>query len=78
MSVTPNPVSNEATLIFPYAVFNPEISVLNTLGNEVLNVRLQGEYNYSKINTSTLTNGIYFLKVIADGKIYQTKLVIIR
>ncbi len=76
--VNPNPVSNEATLTFPSAVLNPEISVLNTLGTEMLNAKLQGEYNFVTINTSDLPNGVYFLKVIADGKIYQTKLVIIR
>lgn len=76
--VSPNPVSNEATLSFPYSVLNPEISISSALGNEILNVKLQGEYNFSKINTSDLPNGVYFVKVFADDKIYQTKLVIVR
>ena len=78
LSISPNPVSNEATLSFPYLVVNPNISVSNTLGSEVLNIQLQGEYNFAKINTFDLPNGVYFLKATSEGKIYQTKLVIVR
>ena len=74
--VSPNPVSNEATLTFPKAVFNPEISIQNTLGYEVLNVKLQGEYNFAKVNTLDLSNGVYLLQATSEGKIYQTKLII--
>ncbi|MCL2040093.1 MAG: T9SS type A sorting domain-containing protein [Bacteroidetes bacterium] len=76
--VNPNPAGNEATLTFPFAVINPEITISNTLGNEMLNVKLQGEYNFANINTADLLDGVYFLKVFADGKIYQTKLLIVR
>jgi len=78
IQITPNPVSSDATLTFPLAIHNPEIKIFNSFGNEVINIRLTGEHYRTTIDTTPLPNGVYLLKAVAEGRTYQTKLVIAR
>ncbi|MDR0927793.1 MAG: T9SS type A sorting domain-containing protein [Ignavibacteria bacterium] len=74
----PNPATNEATVKFSEMLVNPQLSVTNPMGNEVMHISLQGEYDNILINTNELANGVYYVRIEAQGRIYNTKLTVIR
>ena len=76
--VSPNPTNNEATLTFERALLNPEIQITNTLGIEVFNEHYFGEFIDKRLDVSNLDNGVYFVRIKSQGKIYCTKLNVIK
>lgn len=59
----PNPVSEQLHILKPDAFNIEQIKVINTLGQEVLNL----PYFQTTINLSTLKSGVYFIQLIGDN-----------
>lgn len=70
----PNPASNELTLEFPHELYNPTIEIINALGISVQNNNISGSLSNVRLPLNNLTNGAYFVKITAEGKIYQTRI----
>lgn len=72
LSVYPNPASDVVNVVFSNAVANADVQlqVIDVAGRTVMN----NQYNITKaqnavtVNTTGLSNGTYFLKVIMDGQ----------
>jgi len=78
-SVFPNPSNNKIYIDFPSNAPACHIYIVNTLGQEVYNEK---EYKHQTgvkvIDLSTLQNGIYFVNVEMNSKIYTTPIVLYR
>ena len=70
-SVYPNPVNDDLTIKLPFVAQKAIISVTDVLGKEVLSTALI-EGSAAPIKIDNLNAGVYFVKVIADGKALQT------
>jgi len=72
VSIAPNPFSKSTTIIINDAsqINNCEVKIYNVLGKEVINttVTRQG----ATLETSDLSSGIYFYKVISNNKTIQS------
>jgi type IX secretion system substrate protein len=75
ISVYPNPMSSDLTIKLPFITGTAIISVTDVLGKEVITTDLT-EGSSASIKTDNLYAGVYFVKVIADGKLLQTVKVI--
>jgi uncharacterized repeat protein (TIGR01451 family) len=64
LSVYPNPVKNNLTITNSIKI--DSVNVLSVLGQEVMNQKVNALL--AEINTSGLTNGVYFVKVTSEGK----------
>jgi uncharacterized repeat protein (TIGR01451 family) len=71
LSVYPNPVQNNLTITNTTAI--DSVSVFSVLGQEVINEKVNDLQ--TEINTSELTNGVYFVKVTSEGKEKTVKVV---
>ena len=79
VNIYPNPAKN-----YFYIELNSDtegaakISVLNMVGQEVIseNMQLLNGNNIKQLNTSLLSNGVYFIKVNNNGNIITRKMVI--
>ncbi len=65
ITLYPNPASSELTLSFPSSstTYKTEISIKNTMGQEVLHQNIQPNTLQHKINVQSLSNGIYFIEL---------------
>ncbi len=72
MNIYPNPVSNGKLFISSSSNLEKEVTIYNTLGQQVL----QDKTTTDGINVSTLNKGTYFVKITEDGKTATKKLVI--
>jgi hypothetical protein len=72
LSVFPNPVNEELTVTCSANAVLP-IEVLNVVGEVVLKEEL---HQTLKINTSTFSQGIYFLRVINESRFGLIKFVV--
>lgn len=70
--VYPNPVSNGTLFIETNSNVEKSISIFNVLGTEVLKTTTSS----NNINVSSITNGMYIVKVTEDGKTSSSKLII--
>ncbi len=70
--VYPNPFSNTLNISVKNTqqLNNTVITIHNTLGTEVMNTQLLADD--TTIDTNHLANGIYFYKVISNGKLVQS------
>ncbi|HTA82592.1 MAG TPA: T9SS type A sorting domain-containing protein [Bacteroidia bacterium] len=69
----PNPVINELTVDMHQAI-DGTITITNVLGQTVYNTTISGDTgSLHKINTSGLTQGVYFLKIESKGQVFTTK-----
>lgn len=71
LSVYPNPVQNNLTITNISTI--DSVTIFSILGQEVKSQKVNALK--VEINTSELSNGIYFVKVIADGKEKTVKIV---
>ena len=76
VSFYPNPFSNSIGIMINDAsqINNCELKIYNILGSEVLNTNLTKQF--TTINTSNLTSGIYLYKVNSNNKTIQSGKVI--
>ncbi|MES2656616.1 MAG: T9SS type A sorting domain-containing protein [Bacteroidota bacterium] len=76
----PNPTSNDVTIAFNLkSSKNVKISILNLLGQEVINVandKFAAGSNEVKVDVSNLNAGVYFYSMTVDGVSQAQKLVI--
>jgi uncharacterized repeat protein (TIGR01451 family) len=71
LSVYPNPVKNNLTITNTTTI--DSVSVFSVLGQEIMNQKVNALE--TEINTSELTNGVYFVKVTSEGKEKTMKIV---
>ena len=75
VSISPNPSTNYFTISFTEEVAG-EVEVFNNNGLLILQKKLNGTTKLN-LNTSDLSNGIYFVKVLKEGKLFGTNKLII-
>jgi len=71
-SIYPNPVNNNVTIKTTLNI--NAVEIINQLGQRVLLVNEANIVN-NTINVSTLSNGIYFMNISAEGKKQTIKIV---
>jgi hypothetical protein len=74
-SIIPNPARDFATISFSKTVDKATIAVYDITGKAVITQSVSGTNAY-KLNTQTLTNGVYVIKVKTDTGSYNEKLLI--
>ena len=75
-SIIPNPARDFATISFSKTVDKATIAVYDITGKVVITQSLIGSANSYKLNTQTLTNGVYVIKVNTATGSYNEKLLI--
>ena len=73
-SIYPNPVNNNTFTITSNSNSKKAFAVFNLLGKQVLSSSFSGVK--SDVDVSTISSGMYILKVTEDGKTATKKLVI--
>ena len=78
--IYPNPADNAAYLNYTISsdVNNAEIRVMDILGNKVQIIPVYEKEGKVRINTESLTSGVYFYSMTVDGKPMFTKKLIVR
>ncbi|MBF0693806.1 MAG: T9SS type A sorting domain-containing protein [Flavobacterium sp.] len=72
LQVYPNPVTNGNLFITSDSGANKTVSIYNVLGKEVVKANITTQ----PINVSSLTSGVYIVKITEEGKTATRKLVI--
>ncbi|WP_028980092.1 S8 family serine peptidase [Sporocytophaga myxococcoides] len=72
VNIYPNPVENNLTLNLTQVNNACTISIVNLLGEEVFTEYLDTQVSSKEINTSNLTSGVYFLRIVS-GNMTLTK-----
>jgi hypothetical protein len=81
LSVTPNPASDMVRISWTNVVTTKEgfrVVITDSKGAVVNTTLVQGGYTYYQFNTSTLAEGIYFVKVQSGNSIAKGKLIVAR
>ncbi|HWJ28929.1 MAG TPA: T9SS type A sorting domain-containing protein, partial [Flavisolibacter sp.] len=75
---TPNPVGNNTNISYtiPAGSVRTELILTNSLGQTIQTIAITGS-GLLNIDTSTLTNGVYFYSLVADGKTMITKKLVV-
>ena len=77
IKINPNPSNGAINLSFGNEIdAGLQISILDTRGKEVYKSIIQQSGNSIKLNLE-LSNGIYFVKILSDGGIYNQKFVVL-
>jgi hypothetical protein len=80
VSLFPVPANNQTTLTINIkSLSNVKVEIFNIVGkrvSEIFNNQLNSGNNEIQINTSDLTNGVYFVKVNADDRNKIIKLIV--
>lgn len=74
--ISPNPVNEEMTILFPtYQDAPVEIHIINMEGKIVQkqHFQIQSAYNQIRVNTSSLTYGLYFCRIINKEEVRTLK-----
>jgi hypothetical protein len=76
----PNPASLHANLDYnlPTATNTAQLIISNTLGVIVETVNLEGRSGKNTLDVSGYASGIYFYSITVDGKVVQTKKLIVK
>ena len=81
VKIFPNPINNNAEIVFNSSSNTSiELNIINTMGNIILSKKLanvQIGRNIIKINTSKISNGIYFVQLKTSNKFITKKILII-
>jgi len=79
INIVPNPFNNETLIQYylPEAVNNTEITVYDVVGKPVRSLSLNKGNTNVIINASDLENGMYFLRMKADGKFVAIKKIVV-
>ncbi|MFY0255333.1 chitobiase/beta-hexosaminidase C-terminal domain-containing protein [Chitinophaga sp. 30R24] len=81
LSITPNPAGNQARISWTGIVITRDgyrVVVTDSRGAVVATTLVNGGYTYCVINTSTLADGVYFVKVLSGNSVAKGKLIIAR
>ncbi len=64
ISLYPKPVNSDLTIAFPSStIYKLEISIKNTMGQEVLHQNIEPNTLQHRINVHSFSNGIYFVEI---------------
>jgi hypothetical protein len=76
----PNPASQTSSFEYnlPSSHSNAQVIIRNMLGVEVENIFLESRSGKKSINVSNYPSGIYFYTLIIDGKLIQSKKMIVK
>ncbi len=78
-SINPNPANGSSIILsFDRTSENAEISIFDILGREMYKRKLSSSLNQLEIPISALYNGIYYARVMEDGKIVTQKFEVAR
>jgi len=72
ISVYPNPASEELNVAIPFSFNDIYGKIIDVSGREVLNL----SKITNKIDTSNLSNGMYILDILIDGKTFKNKFIV--
>ncbi|HIP26250.1 MAG TPA: T9SS type A sorting domain-containing protein, partial [Flavobacteriaceae bacterium] len=67
----PNPVNSELNIVLPSNLDNAQVEIYNVLGKKISSKNLNDSFN--KLNVSTLSTGIYLIKIIGDNNTFGVK-----
>lgn len=78
IQIFPNPTNSILTITFPLQYMNDFnlIEIYNTLGELVYSQKIHSLQNQITINLSDLSEGIYFLEILQQNKLFQNKIII--
>lgn len=78
IQIFPNPTNSILTITFPHQYVNDFnlIEIYNTLGELVYSQKINSLQNQITINLSDLSEGIYFLEILQQNKLFQNKIII--
>lgn len=75
ISIYPNPASDELNISLPSLNgVSADVSIYNVIGEVVFIEQIIANGSTNKFDISNLNSGVYFVKVVADGDEYSTKL----
>jgi len=74
LSLYPNPVLDQLNLNFGTSVGKAQVTILDLQGRSLMTQSV-AHTQVETLNVSSLSNGIYFVKVTADGKVTNSKFV---
>lgn len=76
----PNPASQYANFEYtlPAASDNAQLIIRNMLGVEIENAKIENRSGKKAINVSSYPPGIYFYTLLVDGKVIQSKKLIVK
>lgn len=75
-SIYPNPASNAVNIAVDESLIGSTLTVIDITGRRMMAVQLQTINQ--KLETTNLSNGIYFLTIYKEGKVFTQKLVVQR
>lgn len=72
--LAPNPASTELTLYTKSGALNvTDLSVIDIHGRELLRKNVPSDQSSIVLNVNTLPSGVYFIKLISDGRLYSVR-----
>jgi hypothetical protein len=74
LKIYPNPASTKIAIELGLTVQNAQINVVNVLGENVLTQQI-GSSNAASIDIASLTNGLYFIQVKDNNKLFTQKFI---
>jgi hypothetical protein len=76
----PNPANNYTSIVYKLSTSDNSANIIirNLLGKEVISIPVNGKEGKVRIETGTLTDGIYFYSFIVKDKAVYTKKLIVR
>ena len=79
VKVYPNPAKNNVTVELPAAALEPAFLLLSDINGRALTQALlpAGQTRWS-LDVSAIDAGLYFLKILADNKISNSKIVVVK
>jgi len=72
LTITPNPTNESITIIEDFKTLTPEYVIFNTLGQEIKKGIIDSQ---KSIKVSELSNGVYFINIVDDNKIFSGKFI---
>ncbi|MBQ2375706.1 MAG: fibronectin type III domain-containing protein [Bacteroidales bacterium] len=75
VSLYPNPAKESTTLEFSALNSEAKISIVNMKGQIIKTIDIQPSQSY-ELNLTDFASGVYYVKVITDGKIITQKLIV--
>ena len=73
LKIYPNPASNRVYIESSYPIL--EVNVINTIGQQVIAKKALGTARSMDLDLSSLSRGMYFIKVQSGSRAYEMKLV---
>ena len=70
ISLYPNPCTEKLTVKYENA---NELSIYNMVGEKMMNIQLIGNSGTAELNLAGLASGIYFVAIIKEGTIVETR-----